>query len=74
MGEKVGFKLSGEYFTARDFQYRDVAEPDTFPTAVQAQRERRVGAKPVLTVWVGERARPVLGLTDLWKTSTFQRF
>lgn len=29
VGDKVGFKVSGEYFTAQDFQYRDRAEPDS---------------------------------------------
>jgi iron complex outermembrane receptor protein len=38
VGDKVGLKVSGEYFTARDFEYRDPAEPDTFATVVQARR------------------------------------
>lgn len=28
-GDRVGFKVSAEYFTAQDFRYRDPAEPDT---------------------------------------------
>ena len=31
MTPKLGYKLSGEYFTARDWEYRDPGEPDLFP-------------------------------------------
>src|SRR5205823_4500347 len=29
VGDKVGFKVSGEYFTANDWEYRDPGEPAT---------------------------------------------
>jgi outer membrane receptor for ferrienterochelin and colicins len=40
VGSKLGYKLSGEYLKGDDWRYFDPAEPDTFPTAVQAFRGR----------------------------------
>ncbi len=31
LGDKVAFKLSGEYMQGKDFQYQDPSEPATFP-------------------------------------------
>ena len=31
LGERVAFKLSGEYMSGREWEYRDPAEPPTFP-------------------------------------------
>jgi iron complex outermembrane receptor protein len=31
IGDKFGFKVSGEYFTAQEFKYQDPAEPAVFP-------------------------------------------
>lgn len=31
VGSRLGFKLSGEYLTGNDWQYRDPAEPDSIP-------------------------------------------
>ncbi|MEO7512700.1 MAG: TonB-dependent receptor [Gemmatimonadaceae bacterium] len=31
LSEKVGYKLSGEFFRAKDWEYRDPGEPDVFP-------------------------------------------
>jgi iron complex outermembrane receptor protein len=38
IGDKVGYKLSGEYFTAKEFEYEDPAEPDVFPSSAPAGR------------------------------------
>jgi outer membrane receptor for ferrienterochelin and colicins len=42
VGEKFGYKLSGEYFTARDWEYRDVNETELPPGSdpVEAQLYR----------------------------------
>ncbi len=32
IGDKLGFKLSGEYFTAQEWEYNDPAEPLVFPS------------------------------------------
>lgn len=45
LGEKVAFKLSGEYFTATDFKYRDPAEPALFPTSAPAGRAGQANAR-----------------------------
>jgi iron complex outermembrane receptor protein len=37
-GDKVGFKLSGEYFTASDFEFTDPGEPTNFPAAAPPGR------------------------------------
>lgn len=41
IGDKVGFKVSGEYFTARDFQFRDPAEPATFAATAPPGRRNQ---------------------------------
>ncbi len=38
MSDKVGYKLSGEYFRANDWEYKDPAEPAIFPTSAPAGR------------------------------------
>lgn len=38
LGDKAAFKVSGEYFTGRDFEYRDPAEPGTFGNQAPAGR------------------------------------
>lgn len=38
LGDRLGFKLSGEYFSATDFKYEDPGEPDVFPAAAPAGR------------------------------------
>ncbi|HJU73840.1 MAG TPA: TonB-dependent receptor [Gemmatimonadaceae bacterium] len=38
LGDKAGFKLSGEYFMAKEWEYDDPGEPDVFPTAAPAGR------------------------------------
>jgi iron complex outermembrane receptor protein len=45
IGSKVGVKVSGEYFTANDFQYRDRVEPDTFPAAAPPGRARQLNRR-----------------------------
>lgn len=35
---KVGYKLSGEYFTAKDWEFKDPAEPATFPSSAPSGR------------------------------------
>jgi iron complex outermembrane receptor protein len=39
-GDKVGFKLSGEYFTASDFGFTDPGEPTVFPAAPRDAAKR----------------------------------
>ncbi|MBV6522323.1 MAG: Vitamin B12 transporter BtuB [Gemmatimonadaceae bacterium] len=38
INQKVGYKFSGEYFTATDWEYKDPAEPPTFPASAPAGR------------------------------------
>jgi outer membrane receptor for ferrienterochelin and colicins len=38
IGDKFGFKLSGEMFRAEDFEYRDPGEPTTFPAGAPPGR------------------------------------
>jgi iron complex outermembrane receptor protein len=42
---KVAFKLSGESFRANDWEYRDPAEPATFPTAAPEARRGQPNAR-----------------------------
>jgi iron complex outermembrane receptor protein len=35
---KVGYKVSGEYFTANDFEFKDLGEPDVYPPQAPAGR------------------------------------
>jgi outer membrane receptor for ferrienterochelin and colicins len=58
LGSKAGLKLSGEYFTAKEWEYRDPGEPDVFPAA----------APP------GRRGRPNERDFDLERTSGEARF
>ncbi len=55
MGDKVGFKISGEYFTASDFEFTDPGEPAIFPAAAPPGRAGQPNAR-VFDVgrWVGE--------------------
>lgn len=41
ISDKVAFKLSGEYFTGRDFRYQDPAEPRQFGTTFLTPQARR---------------------------------
>ena len=41
LGDKVGFKISGESFTGTDFQYNDPGEPVRFDTAQRVPIDRR---------------------------------
>jgi len=41
LGNKAGFKISGDYFTAKEWEYRDPGEPDSFPAAAPAGRRNR---------------------------------
>jgi iron complex outermembrane receptor protein len=38
VGDRLGFKLSGEYFTASDWEFQDPGEPDVFPAAAPPGR------------------------------------
>jgi outer membrane receptor for ferrienterochelin and colicins len=38
LGERFGYKLSGEYFTGKDFEFDDPAEPNTFPASAPPGR------------------------------------
>jgi iron complex outermembrane receptor protein len=40
-GEKLGYKLSAEYFSAEDFKYTDPNEPTTFPNIASVPASRR---------------------------------
>jgi outer membrane receptor for ferrienterochelin and colicins len=40
-GEKLGYKLSAEYFSAQDFAYTDPNEPTTFPNVASVPAARR---------------------------------
>ena len=46
LGERFGFKLSGEYFTGRDFAFTDRAEPTTFPNDPSVPASRRGQPNP----------------------------
>ncbi|MBY0489767.1 MAG: TonB-dependent receptor [Gemmatimonadaceae bacterium] len=41
INDKLAFKLSGEYFSARDWEYNDRSEPTTFPTTTNVPASRR---------------------------------
>lgn len=41
IGDRVGFKLSGEYMRGKDWEYRDPAEPSTFPGTSATPQARR---------------------------------
>ncbi|MEW5915245.1 MAG: TonB-dependent receptor [Gemmatimonadota bacterium] len=41
LGDKVGFKLSGDFFSAKEWEYDDPGEPDVFPTAAPPGRRGR---------------------------------
>jgi iron complex outermembrane receptor protein len=41
LGDKVGFKLSGDIFSAKEWEYDDPGEPDVFPTAAPPGRRGR---------------------------------
>jgi iron complex outermembrane receptor protein len=41
INDKLAFKLSGEYFSARDWEYTDKSEPTTFPTTTNVPASRR---------------------------------
>lgn len=41
IGDRFGYKLSGEYFTAREWEYRDPAEPLRFPNDPSVPAGRR---------------------------------
>lgn len=43
LNDKVAYKLSGEYFSARDWEYNDRSEPTTFPTTTNVPASRRGG-------------------------------
>ncbi|HWP70789.1 MAG TPA: TonB-dependent receptor [Gemmatimonadaceae bacterium] len=54
-GDKVGFKLSGEYFTASDFEFTDPGEPTNFPAAAPPGRAGQPNARDFsVGRWVGE--------------------
>jgi len=44
-GESFGFKLSGEYFRGKDFEYIDPAEPATFPASAPPGRAGQPNAR-----------------------------
>jgi outer membrane receptor for ferrienterochelin and colicins len=44
INDKLAFKLSGEYMTARDWEYNDRSEPTTFPTTTNVPASRRGAA------------------------------
>jgi outer membrane receptor for ferrienterochelin and colicins len=45
IGEKVAYKLSGEYFTGTDWKYYDPGEPGTFPAQAPPARRNQVNAR-----------------------------
>ena len=73
VGDKVGFKLSGEYFTAEDFNYVDRAEPDTFATVVQARRGRLNRRDYTLRRYTGEARLDVRPTENTEAVSTIGR-
>lgn len=55
LGDKLGFKLSGEYFTASDFEYHDPGEPTVFPAAAPPGRAGEANTRNFdLNRYVGE--------------------
>ena len=54
-GDKVGFKVSGEYFKASDFEFTDPGEPTVFPAAAPPGRAGQPNER-VFDVerWIGE--------------------
>jgi iron complex outermembrane receptor protein len=55
IGDKVGFKLSGELFRASDFEFRDPGEPVTFPAAAPAGRAGQPNERDFdIQRWLGE--------------------
>lgn len=41
VGQRIGFKLSGDYLRGRDWEYRDPAEPTAFPSSAATPEARR---------------------------------
>jgi iron complex outermembrane receptor protein len=55
IGDKVGFKLSGELFRASDFEYRDPGEPVNFPAAAPPGRAGQPNNRDFdIERWLGE--------------------
>ncbi|HEX9563056.1 MAG TPA: TonB-dependent receptor [Gemmatimonadaceae bacterium] len=55
LGDKFGFKLSGEYFTASDWKYEDPGEPDVFPAGAPPGRAGTTNVRDFdLNRYVGE--------------------
>lgn len=55
IGDKVGFKLSGELFRASDFEFRDPGEPVTFPAAAPPGRAGQPNERDFdIQRWLGE--------------------
>ncbi len=55
LGDKLAFKLSGEYFTAEDWKYHDPGEPATFPAAAPPGRAGKPNDRSFdLNRWAGE--------------------
>ncbi|MGQ0643824.1 MAG: TonB-dependent receptor domain-containing protein [Gemmatimonadaceae bacterium] len=45
LGDKVGFKLSGDFFSAKEWEYDDQGEPDVFPAAAPPGRRGQRNAR-----------------------------
>jgi iron complex outermembrane receptor protein len=55
IGDKVGFKLSGELFRASDFEFDDPGEPAVFPAAAPAGRAGQPNERDFdIQRWLGE--------------------
>jgi iron complex outermembrane receptor protein len=55
VGDRLGFKLSGEYFTASDWEFQDPGEPDFFPADAPPGRAGQPNDRVFdLERWVGE--------------------
>lgn len=54
---KIGYKLSGEYFSARDWEYEDPGEPDRFPAQAPGGRANQVNDRDFGLQKVGGEAR-----------------
>jgi iron complex outermembrane receptor protein len=55
VGDRLGFKLSGEYFTASDYEFQDPGEPAVFPAAAPPGRAGQPNERVFdLERWVGE--------------------
>ena len=55
IGDKFGFKLSGELFQARDFEFEDPGEPTSFPAAAPPGRAGQLNDRDFdLQRWLGE--------------------